>query len=150
MLLTLLVMAVQLAEQPILPQGWTGLIFRGDLARLEHSSGATLNVARPRPSEDIDAHAYRTVERLASSLGFLRIGRPRHFIDSNQEWIEYDVRGNRLTERRRILYRAVRSETGFLEITYENSEERFDVLISEALSIVSSMESIRREERVRH
>ena len=148
-LLSLLIVAVQFAEPLILPQGWSGKAIRGELAWLEHSSGATLLVWSPRPTEDINAFAYRAVERLASPLGFVKIGEPRHFSDSNQEWVEYQIRGNRLTERRRILYRAVRRDAGFVEIIYENSEERFDVLVSEALSIAASLESVRRKERVR-
>ena len=147
-ILLLVFLAVQFPEPPILPQGWTGRA-SGAVARLEHSSGASLLVTRPRPTEEFNAFARHAVERLASPLGFARIGEPRHFSDPNQEWFEYQIRGNRLSERRRILYRLVRSDAGFVEIIYENSENRFDALLSEALSIPSSLEleSVARHER---
>jgi hypothetical protein len=131
------------------PHGWKALEANANVSRLEHSSGATLLVTKSRPTEEFDRYTRRAVERLANPLGFARIGEPRRFRDSNQEWVEYDVRGNRLAERRRILYRAIRNESGLTEIVYENSEDRFDVLLSEALSIASSLKSIPRKVRVR-
>ena len=131
------------------PYGWKALEVSYGFARLEHSAGASLQISRPRPSEDFDSFVRRAAERLANPLGFAKIGEPRHFRDSKQEWVEYDVRGNRLSEPRRILYRAIRNATGLTEIVYENSEDRFDILVSEALSIASSLKSVPRKIRVR-
>ena len=72
-------------------------------------------------------------------LGFAKLGEPRHFQDSDEEWIQYEIRGNRLSERRRILYRATRRKTAVFEIVYENSEDRFDVLLTEAQSLAASI-----------
>lgn len=131
------------------PHGWVAKEAGVSVSWLEHSSGASLFVNKPRPTEEFDSYTRRAVERLANPLGFARIGEPRNFRDSNQQWVEYNVRGNRLTERRRILYRAIRNESGLTEIVYENSEDRFDILLSEALSIASSLKSIPRKVRVR-
>lgn len=119
------------------------------VARLEHSSGASLLVTKSRPAGEFDSDTRRVAERLANPLGFAQIGEPRHFSDSNQEWVEYVIRGNRLAERRRILYRAVRNQSDLTEIVYENSEDRFDILVSEALSIAGSLKSVARKVRVR-
>lgn len=152
-------LVLQLVQQPAVirggdceitvPYGWKALIVGCAAARLEHSAGASLRISRPRPSEDLDSFVGRAAERLATPLGFAKIAEPRHFRDSSQEWFEYDIRGNRLSERRRILYRAIRNESGLVEIVYENSEERFEVLLSDALSIASSLKSVPRKVRVR-
>lgn len=157
-LLSYVFLSAQVAQPPTVirgsdyeitvPYGWKALTVSG-FARLEHSAGASLQITRPRPTEEFNSFVRRAAERLATPLGFAKIAEPRHFRDSSQEWFEYDIRGNRLSDRRRILYRAIRNESGLVEIVYENSEERFDVLLSEALSIASSWKSVPRKIRVR-
>ena len=147
-LLSFLLVFAQRSEPPILPQGWTTPFIRDD-SRVEHISGASLTIMRRRSPDPFDTFTRRAVEGIARPLGFARIGEPRHFRDSNQRWVEYQVRGNRLVNRRRILYRAVRTDVEFVEIIYENSEDRFEVLLSEALSIASTLESFHRKERMR-
>ena len=75
-------------------------------------------------------------------LGFAKLGEPRHFKGATEEWVQYEIRGNRLTDHRRILYRAVRRGSGFFELVYENSEDRFDVLLTETQEIASSLQAI--------
>jgi len=48
--------------------------------------------------------------------------------------------GKRLSERRRILYRVIFRKTGIFEVVYESSEDRFDILLSEAQAVASSLE----------
>jgi hypothetical protein len=127
------------------PNGWTAVEVGGGVTMLKHATGASLLVLNSRLTNDFNDFTEHAAERVANPLGFARIGKPRHFSDSNQEWFEYDIRGNRLADRRRILYRAVRSRTGLTQITFESAEDRFDVLVPEALSIAASLKSIRRK-----
>jgi hypothetical protein len=131
------------------PYGWTAVEVGGGVTMLKHATGASLLVLNSRSTNDFDGFTEHAAERVANPLGFAKIGRPRHFSDPNQEWFEYDIRGNRLADRRRILYRAVQSGTGRNEIIFESAEDRFDVLLPEALSIASSLKSIPRKVRVR-
>jgi hypothetical protein len=159
MFAALILLLVQLVQAPVtirgndyeitVPHGWKVVIGSPAVARLEHSAGATLRINTVRSAEKFETFSRNAVERLADPLGFAKIGEPRRFSDSHLQWIEYEVRGNRLSERKRIFYRATRTETGIAEIVYENSEDRFDLLKSEALSIVSSLKSIPRKVRVR-
>jgi len=122
------------------PQGWTVDLSGIDFLMVKHSSGASLRVGRNRIAEDLQSFAQRAAERLANPLGFAQIGRPLHFSDTEEEWFQYEIRGNRIAEHRRILYRAIRdssNSTGVIEIVYENSEDRFEVLLSEAQSIAT-------------
>jgi len=130
------------------PHGWTAQMVTRD-ARLVHVSGATLLVMTSHAGQRVDTLTQRTAEGLANPLGFATISKPRHFNNSDQEWFEYDIRGNRLTDHRRILYRAVRTTTGLTEIIFESAEDRFDALLPEALSIASSLKSVPRKVRVR-
>ena len=75
-------------------------------------------------------------------LGFAKLGEPRYFKDAHDEWVQYEIQGNRLADHRRILYRALRRDTGYFEIVYEASEDGFDVLLTEAQSIASSVQAI--------
>ena len=75
-------------------------------------------------------------------LGFAKLGEARYFKDVHDEWVEYEIRGNRLSDHRRILYRALRRNDGFFEFVYENSEDRFDVLLTEAQGIASSVQAL--------
>jgi hypothetical protein len=117
------------------PQGWNVQLAGIDL-RVTHATGASLTVMRSRHTEKLASYAQIAAEGWANPLGFARIGEPRHFSDAGQEWFEYEIHGNRLAERRRILYRATRNSSGLVEIMYENSEARFDTLLTEVHSIV--------------
>ncbi len=75
-------------------------------------------------------------------LGFAKLGEPQHFKGTNEEWVQYEIRGNRMTEHRRILYRAFRRGSGLFELVYENNEDRFDQLLTEAQEIASSLQTI--------
>ena len=75
-------------------------------------------------------------------LGFAKLGEPQHFKGTNEEWVQYEIHGNRLTEHRRILYRAFRRGSGLFELVYENNEDRFDQLLTEAQEIASSLQTI--------
>jgi len=130
------------------PYGWTAEMVSRD-AKLKHATGASLLVVNSRSTNDFRGFTEHAAEGFANPLGFATIGKPRHFSDSNQEWVEYDIRGNRLADRRRMLYRAVRSRSGLTQIIFESAEDRFDVLLPEALSIASSLKSIPRKVRVR-
>jgi hypothetical protein len=133
-----------IAKIPV-PQGWTAELNTFDLV-IEHSSGAALKVLHRR-ADDLDAFAQLGADRLASPLGFAQIGAPAHFNDGTEEWIQYEIRGNRIADHRRILYRVMRdlnNRGGIIEITYDNSEARFDVLLTEAQSIVAQFLSLDR------
>ena len=73
-------------------------------------------------------------------LGFAKFEEPRRFKDSVEESLQYEIRGNRLSERRRILYRVIFRKTSIFEVVYESSEDRFDILLSEAQTVASSLE----------
>jgi hypothetical protein len=77
-----------------------------------------------------------------SPLGFAKIAEPKHFKDTHDEWVQYEILGNRISDRHRILYRVLRRDTGFFELVYEAPEERFDSLVTEATDIASSVQSI--------
>jgi hypothetical protein len=130
------------------PHGWTA-DWVGSGPRLKHTSGASLVIMNSRSTDDFSSFTNRMAEGVANPLGFAIISKPRHFSNSDQEWYEYDIRGNRLADHRRILYRAVRSHTGLTEIIFESAEDRFDILLPEALSIASSLKSVPRKVRVR-
>src|SRR5262245_14492176 len=106
-MLSALLIALQVAAPVIvrgsgyeitIPYGWKALMVSVD-ALLEHSDGASLRITRPYLREEFRNLTRRTAERLAAPLGFAKIGEPRRFRDSSQEWVEYDIRGNRLAER---------------------------------------------------
>ena len=124
------------------PQGWTASAVTGTLVRLDHSTGASLLIIRTRSAENLDSFAHRGAERIMAPLGFAKFEDPRHFSDSEKELVQYEIRGNRQSERRRILYRALRGKDGLFEVIYENNENRFDILLTEAQAIASSPQSI--------
>ena len=127
--------------QIMAPQGWV-VADTGGLIWLNHSTGASVMVLRSRQTEKLDSFARRGAERIMSPLGFAKFDEPRRFTGNGEEWVQYEIRGNRLSERRRILYRAVRRKSGLIEFVYENSEDRFDVLLTEAQTIASSVQEI--------
>ena len=123
------------------PQGWKTLNGGGDVL-LEHSTGASLLIRRVSQTKNLPDYAQHQAERVMTPLGFAKLGEPRSFKDTHDEWVQYEIYGNRLTDHRRILYRALRRDSGFFEIVYEASEDRFDMLLTEAQGIASSVQAI--------
>jgi len=127
--------------QIFVPQGWRTLN-DGGYVLLEHSSGASLFVQRIIKPNNLPEYAQRQAERVMLPLGFARLGEPQSFKYGRDEWIQYEIRGNRLTAHRRILYRVLRRDTGFFEFVYEAGEDQFDLLLTEAEEISSSVQTI--------
>jgi hypothetical protein len=127
--------------QIIVPQGWKTLR-DGSSVLLEHSSGASLLIQRTERNGSLADLARRQAERIMMPLGFARLGEPRQFKDTHDEWIQYEIFGNRLDERHRLLYRLLRRDTGFFESVYEAPEDRFDLLLTEAQGIAASVQAI--------
>jgi hypothetical protein len=127
--------------QIIVPQGWKTLN-EGGYVLLAHSSGASVLVQRISRPGNLSNYAQRQAERIMMPLGFAKLGEPLSFRDSHDEWIQYAVEGNRLSTRRRILYRILRRDSAFFEIVYEAPEERFELLVTEAQSIASSVQTL--------
>jgi|ERR1041384_639564 hypothetical protein len=119
------------------PQGWTVDVDSPVLLMVNHSTGASLRVVINRRADELQSFAEREADRLANPLGFAQIAAPQHFNRGEEESFQYEIRGNRLAEHRHILYRATRNSTGIIEIIYENSEGRFNVLLTEAQSIAT-------------
>jgi hypothetical protein len=152
-LLLALLAALQVAEAPvpapvrgdrfqiIVPQGWKTLNGGGDVL-LEHTTGASLLIRRITQTKNLTDYAQQQAERVMNPLGFARLGEPRFFKDVHDEWVQYEIKGNRLADHRRILYRALRRDAGYFEFVYEASEDRFDGLLTEAQSIASSVQVI--------
>jgi hypothetical protein len=127
--------------QIAVPQGWKVLIAGNDIV-LEHSSGASLLLLRATPASNLENFAERQAERIMAPLGLAKLGEPQHFKGANQEWVQYEIRGSRLDEHRRILYRAFRRGAGLFELVYENSDDRFELLLTEAQEIASSLQTL--------
>jgi hypothetical protein len=126
--------------QIYVPQGWRTLN-DGGYVLLEHSSGASLLVQRIIKPNNLPDYAQRQAERIMLPLGFAKLGEPQSFKNGSDEWIQYEIRGNRLTAHRHILYRVLRRETGFFEVVYEAAEDQFDLLLTEAEGITSSVQA---------
>jgi hypothetical protein len=77
-----------------------------------------------------------------SPLGFASLSDPHTFKDTHEEWIEYEIHGNRLADHRRLLYRAMRHDSSFYSIVYEAGEDQFDALLTDAHSIASSVQAV--------
>ena len=127
--------------QIMVPQGWKTL-YDGGYVLLEHSTGASVMVERINRTTNLLDYAQRQAERIMSPLGFAKMEEPKHFKDTHDEWVQYEILGNRISDRHRILYRVLRRDTGFFELVYEAPEERFDALVTEATEIASSVQSI--------
>ena len=127
--------------QIAVPQGWRILTAGSDVV-LDHSTGASLLLLRATPASNLGDFAQRQAERIMTPLGFAKLGEPQHFKGTNQEWVQYEIRGNRMTEHRRILYRAFRRGAGLFELVYENNEDRYDLLLTEAEEIAASLQTI--------
>jgi len=127
--------------QIMAPQGWVVVTTSGAIL-LNHASGASVFVNKSSQTENLKSYARRSAERIMAPLGFAKLQEPRHFAGNGQEWVQYEIRGNRLSDRRRILYRALMRKGGMVEFIYENSEERFDLLMTEAQAIASSLQDL--------
>jgi len=127
--------------QIVVPQGWKILTAGGDVV-LEHSTGASLLLLRASSTTNLNDFAERQAERIMAPLGFAKLGESQHFKGANEEWVQYEIRGNRFAEHRRILYRAFRRGTSLFELVYENSDDQFNVLLTEAQEIASSLQTI--------
>ena len=127
--------------QILVPQGWRTLNGGGDIL-IDHATGASVMVRRIAQTKNLSDYALHQAERVMTPLGFARLGEPRFFKDNHDEWVEYEIRGNRLADRRRILYRALRRDNGFFEMVYEASEDRFEKLLTEAQGIASSVQAV--------
>jgi hypothetical protein len=126
--------------QITVPQGWKVLIAGTDVV-LGHSSGASLLLLRASPVANLGDFAERQAERLMMPLGLAKLGEPQHFKASNQEWVQYEIHGDRMDEHRRILYRAFRRGASLFELVYENSDDRFEGLLTEAQDIAASLQT---------
>jgi len=147
-------MVLQISQEPLsqppvrgdrfqifVPQGWKTLN-DGGYVLLGHSSGASLLVQRINRPGNLPEYAQRQAERIMLPLGFAKLGEPQSFKEGKDEWIQYEILGNRLAVHRRILYRVLRRDTGFFEFVYEAAEDRFDLLLTEAEGIASSVQAI--------
>jgi hypothetical protein len=127
--------------QIAVPQGWK-VLNAGDDVILQHSSGASLLLLRAMPTAHLEDFAGRQAERIMTPLGFAKLGEPQHYKNGNDEWVQYEIRGNRFAEHRRILYRAFRRGASLFELVYENSEDRFDQLLTEAQEVALSLQTL--------
>ena len=127
--------------QLIVPQGWK-VLNDGNYVLLEHSTDASLLVQRISRPINLPEYAQRQAERIMLPLGFASLGEPKSFKDIKDEWVQYEIQGNRLTDHRRILYRVLRRNTNFFEFVYETRDDAFDVLLTEAEGIASSVQAI--------
>ena len=127
--------------QIAVPQGWKVLNACDDVI-LQHSSGASLLLLRAMATTRLEDFAEKQAERIMAPLGFAKLGEPQHYKNGNEEWVQYEIRGNRVAEHRRILYRVFRRGAGLFELVYESSEDRFDQLLTEAQEIASSLQTL--------
>jgi hypothetical protein len=127
--------------QIAVPQGWKILTAGSDVV-IEHSSGASLLVLRTDPVKNLSEYALQQAERVMTPLGFATLGDPRTFKDAHEEWIEYEIRGNRLADHRRLLYRAMRRASAYYSIVYEAPEDQFEALLTDAQGIASSVQAV--------
>jgi hypothetical protein len=127
--------------QLVVPQGWK-ILYEGTYVLLEHLSGASLLVERVDRISNMREYAMRQAERIMAPLGFAKLGDPRDFKDIHDEWIQYEIRGNRLADHRRILYRVLRRDTAFFEFVYEAREDSFETLLTDAEAIASSVQAL--------
>src|SRR5215471_9012508 len=125
--------------QIVVPQGWRTLMGGADVV-LEHSSGASLLVRRIPAPKNLAMYAQQQAERVMTPLGFAKLGDPVYFKDAHDESVQYEIVGNRLSEHRRLLYRALKRDTNYFEFVFEANENRFDMLLTEAQGIASSVQ----------
>jgi hypothetical protein len=127
--------------QIAVPQGWKILTAGTDVV-LEHSTGASLLIVRVEAARNLAEYGKQQAERIMTPLGFAKLSEPRTFKDTRDEWVEYEIRGNRLSDHRRILYRALRRGTTYYGIVYEASEDDYEALLTDAQGIASSVQAL--------
>src|SRR5437879_2466611 len=127
--------------QIAVPQGWK-VLNAGDDIILQHTSGASLLLLRAMPTTHLEEFAETQAERIMTPLGFAKLGEAQHYKNGNEEWVQYEIRGKRLEEHRRILYRAFRRGPSLFELVYENNEDRFDQLLTEAQEVALSLQTL--------
>ena len=127
--------------QIAVPRGWKVLTSDADVV-LEHTSGASLLIVRVEVTRNLSEYAQQQAERIMSPLGFPKLSEPRNYKDAHDEWVEYEIRGTRQADHRRILYRALHRGTAFYGVVYEASEDQYDALLTDAQSIVESMQNL--------
>ena len=129
----------------LVPHGWKPAEpeSRSSVIRLEHSSGASFEVRRAGSgTQKLKQFAERGLEQVWLPLGFVSLGDPLERKLRNDPAIQYKIIGNRLSERRKLSYIAVFRIDGALELIYENSEDQFELLSSEAERIASSVQPV--------
>jgi hypothetical protein len=105
-------MVLQISQEPLsqpsvrgdrfqifVPQGWKTLN-DGGYVLLGHSSGASLLVQRINRPGNLPEYAQRQAERVMLPLGFAKLGEPQSFKEGKDEWIQYEILGNRLAAHR--------------------------------------------------
>src|SRR5262245_35267516 len=127
--------------QIIVPQGWRTLMGGADVV-LEHSSGASLLVRSIPATKTLAMYGQQQAERVMTPLRFAKLGEPIYFKDGHDESVQYEIIGNRLSEHHRLLYRALKRDTNYFEFVFEASEDRFDLLLTEAQGIASSVQAV--------
>jgi hypothetical protein len=143
----LILAAIQVATvrgdrfQIAVPQGWK-TVEDGGTVLIVHTTGASVLVLRSTLPRNLQDYAQRQAERIMAPLGFATLGEPRYFKDTHDEWVEYEIRGNRLADHRRILYRALHRSSGLFEIVYESGEDNFEGLLTDAQTISSSVQAL--------
>jgi hypothetical protein len=150
LLLVALLQAAQSSAPPMakgdrfqlpVPQGWKILTAGTDVV-LEHSTGASLLIVRVDAARNLADYAQEQAERIMTPLGFAKLGEPKSYKDTHDEWVQYEIRGNRQTDHRRILYRALRRGTAYYGIVYEANEKDFEALLTDAQNIASSVQAL--------
>jgi len=127
--------------QIAVPQGWKVLTSDADVV-LVHTSGASLLIVRVEATRNLSEYAQQQAERIMSPLGAAKLSEPRNYKDVRDEWVEYEIRGTRQSDHRRILYRALRRGTAFYGVVYEASEDQYEPLLTDAQSIAESVQNL--------
>src|SRR5947209_5133890 len=76
--------------QVAVPQGWKTLV-GGEDVLLQHATGASLLVRRVTPVRSLNDYAQQQAERVMTPLGFAKLGDPRVFKDTHEEWVQYEI-----------------------------------------------------------
>jgi len=127
--------------QIAVPQGWKVLTSDADVV-LAHTTGASLLIVRVEVTRSLSEYAQQQAQRIMSPLGVAKLSEPRNYKDAHEEWVEYEIRGTRQADHRRILYRALHRGTAFYGVVYEASENQYDALLTDAQSIAESVQNL--------
>src|SRR5581483_10889701 len=101
----------------LIPYGWKISDNRTGQITLEHVSGATISYNHlGRRDEDLQKIAEAGVDRVMRPLGFAGFGDPLARKLNGLPAIQYPIHGNRLSQRRKLLYIAFQQDDGFSEI----------------------------------